>query len=372
MKNERNNGVDLFRVVAAFLVVGVHVFGACVDMQPTDGSDLPYFVSSFFYSLLFCAVNCFALISGFVCYRDKAPLVRVSSLQNVWIEAVFYRVLCLILLHITGLIYAELSQLYTCFFPITKGNNWYLIAYFETMLIMAPAINYSVEHSSKKANLEMIVWIFMLTSVINLAKGVLDFNLFSLNDGYSSIWISILYFYGASIRKHGWFQKIRARDGFLFCFFMMLAMAMWRTIVPKIFQLLIHVPKGRNIWYDYTSPAIVAMSVALLISFVKLSIPDRMIPVIRKISSTTFGIFIFHVTIFGTIIGPAVLPIQRLPKLLQPFVALLATFVIVASSSALDLMRIRLFKYLKIGKTFDQVNQWIWSIFLRLEKKVLN
>lgn len=372
MKTARNYGVDLFRIFAAFLVVGVHVFGVCVDMQPTNGSDLTYFTSSFFYSLFFCAVNCFGLISGYVCYRDNAPLVRISSLQGFWIEAVFYRILCLVLLHFSGISYAVLSQFIFCFFPITKGNNWYLIAYFETMLIMAPAINYAVEHSSRKANFEMMAWVFFLTSVINLAKGVLDFNLFALNDGYSSIWLSILYFYGASIRKQRWFQNISARKGFLFCLLMMFAMASWRTFIPRVFQLLIQMPKGREFWYDYTSPVIVAMSIALLISFEKLSVPHRIVPVIRKVSATTFGIFIFHVTIFGPIIRPAINPILSLPYILQPFVAMLVTLIIVIICTFVDLIRTRLFYFLKIGRVIDDFNQRVWNLYINIENRCIS
>ena len=367
-KKERVYGIDLFRFFAAFLVVGVHVFRVSVDMDPANGSDAAYFISSFFYAVLFCAVNCFGIISGYVGYNDNGTYPKVSNLLVFWGQAVFYRFLGYIISSTKGL--SSFSHFMLCFFPVTKGNNWYLIAFFEMMLLMAPGINSIVKHSSRRMNFRMLCWVFILTSVFSLTKGFLFSNPFALNDGYSAIWLGILFFYGASIRKFGWLQRIEKRKGFLLCLSILLFMAIWRTFVPKILQVLIHVPKGRDFWYDYTSPAIVLLAVTLLISFEKMKIPVKLIPTVQRLSATTFGIFILHVTVFDSVIRPCIRPIIELPAVIQPFAALMATFFIVILCLLLDMIRDQIFKWLKLRKGADAIERLLWNFLIGIENKV--
>ena len=367
-KIERVYGVDLFRFFAAFLVVGVHVFRVSVDMDPANGLNVACFVSSFFYTILFCAVDCFGIISGYVGYSDKGACPKISNLLVLWVQAVFYYLFCYIVFYTMGI--SSSSQLLWCFFPVTKGNNWYLIAYFEMMLLIAPAINLIIKHSSKRMNFGMMCWVFFLTSFFSLSKGFLFSNPFALNDGYSAIWLGILYFYGASIRKFGWLNRIGKKKGFLLCLLIMMLMAIWRILVPKLLQVLVHAPKGQDFWYNYTSPAIVLLAVTLLLSFEKMKVPVRMIPTVRRLSASTFGIFIFHVTIFDAVIRPIILPITDYPGLVQPFAALIAAFLIVIICAVLDLIRDCIFKLLKIRKGADAIERLLCSILTEIENNI--
>jgi hypothetical protein len=85
------------------------------------------------------------------------------------------------------------------------------------------------------------------------------------------------------------------------------------------------------------------------------------------LSASTFGIFIFHVTIFDAVIRPIILPITDFPGLVQPFAALIAAFLIVIICAVLDLIRDWIFKLLKIRKGADAIERLLCSILTGIE-----
>ena len=66
MTKERNEGIDLLRIVAMLLITMLHVIrhGGMLDGLSLFSSQ--YFVVWILYILTNCAVNCYALISGYV------------------------------------------------------------------------------------------------------------------------------------------------------------------------------------------------------------------------------------------------------------------------------------------------------------------
>lgn len=63
--DKRNYGIDLLRLVSMFLIVVLHSLsrGALVGVSPFN---IHYEVGFLIEALTYCAVNCFALISGYV------------------------------------------------------------------------------------------------------------------------------------------------------------------------------------------------------------------------------------------------------------------------------------------------------------------
>ena len=65
-KVKRNYGIDMLRLVAMFFVVICHVLGHGGVMKNATGYN--YSVSSLLQIVAYCAVNCYAIISG---YTDR-------------------------------------------------------------------------------------------------------------------------------------------------------------------------------------------------------------------------------------------------------------------------------------------------------------
>ena len=102
MNRQRQQGMDRLRILAAYFVVGIHLFAMLGSFQDRS-TGIGRFADFFFYALVFCAVNCFGLLSGYLGYREENNSLRLSSLMMLWLQFVFYRVFFLLLPALAGL-----------------------------------------------------------------------------------------------------------------------------------------------------------------------------------------------------------------------------------------------------------------------------
>ena len=69
MKKERNYGIDCLRLVAMFMIVIIHILGKGGIVKAATGYK---FAEAWFWEIsTCCAVNCYAMISGYVYYSDS-------------------------------------------------------------------------------------------------------------------------------------------------------------------------------------------------------------------------------------------------------------------------------------------------------------
>ena len=82
----RNYGIDLLRIVSMIMILVLHIcdIGGMLTFTDRDANDT---VGYFFYAMSFCAVNCFALISGYVGYKSKHKYANIIylTLQVIFI-----------------------------------------------------------------------------------------------------------------------------------------------------------------------------------------------------------------------------------------------------------------------------------------------
>ena len=84
---KRNYGIDLLRMVLMLMVVVIHVLTHGGVIKATEQLSANYSMSILMESFVFCAVNCYALISGYV-YIDSR--YRFSGLVQIWLQALLY------------------------------------------------------------------------------------------------------------------------------------------------------------------------------------------------------------------------------------------------------------------------------------------
>ena len=72
---ERNYGIDLLRIVSMFLVCILHVLGHGGILNNTTENTVNYNVAWIMNISAYCAVNCYALISGYVGIKSKFKFV---------------------------------------------------------------------------------------------------------------------------------------------------------------------------------------------------------------------------------------------------------------------------------------------------------
>ena len=381
MTRQRETGPDRLRALAAFFVVGVHLFPLIADLSG-GGPGFSHFAELFCYALVFCAVNCFGLLSGYLGYREENNLPRVSALIVLWLQFLFYRVVFLLLPALTGL--AEPVSLADIFLPVTRRVNWYMSCYFE-MMLFAPLLNLVIRRTSKGTNALMCLILFAVSSVSALLRGLTSCDPFLLSDGYSWMWLAFLYFWGASIKKHGWGRALSARMLWLILLGALLLMSGWRWLVQTFVlypdtpimpgkTLLARFPRlprppfppdgfpGRTekIFYTYPSPTVAVSALCLLLLHLR-GKPGRYDALIQKLSSAALGVFLLHTTVYAWLLVPNTALLSPLPPPWGAANVLLSSLAITLLCIPVDLLRARLFRLLGVKKLADRIQAWVYA-----------
>ena len=69
--NDRNLGIDLLKIVSMFMIVTLHILGhggVLESSKPLTGS---HYAAWFLEVAVYCSVNCYALVSGYIGYGRK-------------------------------------------------------------------------------------------------------------------------------------------------------------------------------------------------------------------------------------------------------------------------------------------------------------
>ena len=204
---ERNYGIDFLRILSMFMAVVLHVLGQGGILDTAAPGSTNYWVAWLLEALMYCAVDCFALISGYVLSVTKT---KISSVVSLWFQTLFYSVLITVLffLFFHDASISKTDILISCF-PIITKHYWYISAYLG-MYILVPILNVALLNV-KKQTLE-IVFIGMLFVFGGFS---LKFDPFNLGEGCSVLWLSLLYLLGGYLRKYNIISKVKVIEGWV-------------------------------------------------------------------------------------------------------------------------------------------------------------
>lgn len=285
--SQRNYGIDLLRMVSMFFVTVLHTLGQG-GILSASGFLTPSYETAWFLEIAaYCAVNCYALISGYVNFGASFKWHRIASL---WFQVVFYT------LGITWLFSLFSPDLVTwdswikAIFPVSHKQYWYFTAYF-CMFFFTPFFNILVESLDFRKASILISAIILIFSVYPTFSQT---DLFGTGSGYSMLWISALYLIGACIKKFQMQTYIKpwisfsAYFGFVFFTWAFKWIAeQWSLSVSS------------NLFLHYTSPTILFAGIFLLLAFARLSIRKKAaVSAIRLFSPSAFNVYIIHVQSF--------------------------------------------------------------------------
>ena len=352
MKKERESGIELLRIIAIFLVIGVHAlyYGHFFDMAKAAGGHV------FSSTLLFkfatrSAVNIFVMISGFFMvhssFNVKKALKRTS---DTYIKILFYSVVLTVIFLILGPKYCmygnsvmpTVSMIGKGLFPIT-GQVWYFLSNYLFLCILSPFINLCVQKITKKEYalllgvLTFIISIWMnIYSITPFKKWVLLFGYGDMTGGKNIFFFVYLYLIGGFI---GRFQKKRERPNFLY-----LLLAGASLIINYLLYTRLNKSIGyREIAMNYTNLFVIIFAAAMLLFFKDLRFSSKAVNVI---ASTTIGAYAVPEFYFVRNIVWEIFDFRKydFSNLWLNFIRLgLAIFAVFAFGAVVDLLRQKLF-----------------------------
>ena len=278
----RNYGIDALRLFSMFLVVILHVMGQGGVLALSKSPD-KYVISWTIEIIAYCAVNIFAMISGYVSYSDKEKKYRYSRYISSWLQVFFYSFGITLIFYFVKPEVVNISKLVEFMFPVTNAKYWYFNAY-TGLFFVIPWLNRLVRSCDERELNGLIATIFLVFSCYaNFARIFSD--AFILKGGYSFIWLVLMYLVGAWMKKHKITEKCSARQaGLVLIFSIML------TVCSLCFS-----GEFEKILVSYISPTVVLMAVAYVILFSRLSFGKVSQRLIRCFSPAAFGVYLIHV-----------------------------------------------------------------------------
>ncbi len=284
----RNYGIDLLRIVSMLLVPTLHVLshgGVLAALVPGSTNEKLVWAIRI---AAYCAVNCYALISGYVGLTSRH---RYAGVVMLHLQVLFYTFL------ITwgiGMIREDVlsSKAYlNAAFPVLSGQYWFYTAY-VCVSLLAPFLNGIVERLDGKGAVRLCATIGVLFTVL---PTFFQRDLFSAGNGYSAIWLMMLYIVGACVRKFDigsgkyWWAYL---GGYAACVLVTWVFKMYTIDIPT--ETWFAKSSEGALFISYVSPTIALAAVCLLLFFKNLRFPRFVNAIIGFFAPAAFGVYLLH------------------------------------------------------------------------------
>ena len=359
---KRNYGIDFLRILSMLFVLLLHILKQGGILSALDKLSLGYNLAWFIEVCAYCAVNCYALISGFIGYGSKH---KYSNIINLYIQTAFYALLA------TGVFYVispdEIGEkaFIKAVLPFGFNLYWYFTAYF-CMFFFIPFMNKVLETCDKKQLTGLVVFSIMFFSVFPL---IFEKDIFFTNNGYSVIWISILYMIGGYIRKYE-IYKIISNIKCVVLYFAGVFITFGQKVIVEYVKLkLSGETVNEGAFIKYTSPTMVLCAISLLCLFAKVNFKDGMKKVTAIFSPFAFSVYLIHTAPF---VWSKVMKNRFVMFAdFNPFGMVVAVLVTAVSifllCSFIDFIRTQLFKLLKIKELSIKIESFVTKLFDKKE-----
>ena len=284
----RSFGLDLYRILLAFLVIIVHsctesTGGALTNIKLNTG---PYFVGWILFAIAIPAVNSFALLSGYLSFGHNHSYKRGLAL---WFELVFYSVL--VTLVATRFVPLSLKTILLSFAPLSSGAWWYLGAYIISLFLM-PAFDRLVSESNLKQFCKVVGSLLLIICLANAICVHKD--IWLLQDGYSPFWISLLYVVGAGIKKYKIQNRVSHKVWGVLWAACILLTAISRFLIENITRIIFGNEMGGGLFFHYLSITVVSSAICSLCFFASIK-SKKSNKILYVFAVGSFASYIIHV-----------------------------------------------------------------------------
>lgn len=358
-KNQRNYGIDVLKIVTMFMIVMFHIIGHGGMLENAQMFSLNNGIIWTIESVLFCVVNVYVMITGYIYARHNW---KCQSVIYLWVEVLFYSVSVPLVLKILGYNIGVKTVL-KGFFPILQSQYWYFTEYFALFLAI-PILNMIVSDKFR-AKYTIVVGTALLSVAPVLAQGR---DLFFTNQGYSFLWFILMYCWGAYIRLYGVFKNVKSCF-LVLIYFINFALLTFSKVGLDYIEM--------NLWggmrysgnlHNYTSPLVLMAAVIMLVLFSKIKIKSSVLSkLIKSLSGLTFGVYLIHEnsSFRANIILNSFANLVDKSAVIMILSLLGWTICIFAGCMVIEFVRKKLFEILRVEKIIN----YLW---LTIKKHITN
>lgn len=288
MIREREYGIDLLRILAMLMICVLHVLRQSGVLAAAQGS-AEYAAAWALECACYCAVNCYALISGYVGAESG---FKYRKIVKLWLQVVFYSVGISVLFHAFAPDKASLLRCVQALFPVVEQEYWYFTAYFG-MFFFVPYMNKLLRSLERRQLNILAATVIVILCLLPSAK---QEDIYRLYNGYSILWLSALYILGGCAKLCGWKERVSApaaAAAYALC-----AAITWLDVVYMSGRAVML--GGCNLYEfgklaNYTSPTVLLAGIFLLLAFSHMKLGAKpLTKLLALLSPATFGVYLIH------------------------------------------------------------------------------
>lgn len=346
-----------------FLVAMIHVTGVGIG-KVGYSSGIVYAVTMTLNAFSYCCINLFAMISGYLmCERN----IKAKNIVRLWADVWFYSVAGFVAaLLISGDKSLLCLNSLQFLFPVVYNKYWYISVYFALYFVI-PFYNKLISALNKRSFTWLLMIMLATTSVISVIINIDPFH-FGHDVEYSFVWVSVMYFLGAYIKKYG--LKLSP----IVCVVL--------TVVSMLFQLAFGIIPGKYrtlfgqaiVFKKYNSFVVVILSVAVFAFFInaKFKLGPKAGNLIKKFSSASLAVYLTHThpEIFGRGIAGGFQWIAQLSLPLAVISIIGVSMIITVAGCLVGMIQRKLFETLRIYKLCDVVAEKLMSFKCKIDAKL--
>lgn len=351
---ERNYGLDFLKIISMFMVCCIHTLNHGGIRDAFAPQESVYWYYNGLYAFVLCAVNCFALVSGYAGIKSKRT--NWKRLISLWGTAFFYNLFFTLISRPWTYSSFGIISVLKLFFPVTTRVYWYFSAYFFVFL-MIPALRYlinNVEQEKIKRALIAIGTVISLSTLLNSVFFSKD--PFNLNMGYSALWLAYLWCVGAFFSKYAVNFNVKKS--------IMLGGYILASLVLIVSQITAYKVLGRIGWDTsgdemliYTSPFCIFAALFLCSTFIKMQFGKRTAKIVSALVPYSFGVYLIHdhPIVRSVIVANSYNYMLAVPKSIQWLFPILFSMLLYCICSGLDFLRQLLFHFVGIHKLIERI-----------------
>ncbi|MBE5861843.1 MAG: hypothetical protein E7295_03215 [Lachnospiraceae bacterium] len=348
MTKERVFGIDNARIIATFLIIISHLLSQGGLLSSFDNST-QYIMFRILKCFAFPALNMYLLISGYVGLGSKHSIKRLFSL---YVEVFFYSLIitCVFMLIHN---YVSFSEIIKAILPVMSKQYWYFSAYFFAFFIF-PYIDMVLEHVTEELATKNLVGLFILASIVGTCARLFG-DPFGIINGYSPLWMCIMYYFGGYIRKYenGKIIRFLQKKAILVYLFSTIV-SLSSVFAIRIVNSLCHTSLNEGTFLSYITPFAVLASVSMLLLCLKRR-NNKENRIITNLSKLTFGVYLIHVhpIIWSKVIKDSCIFLLDINPIVSMFMLIALAALVFAILLFLDYIRELLFKSFRVNKVLD-------------------
>ena len=281
---KRNSNLEILRIISIIMII-MHHYAIYSGFLFENGITYNRNIINFFQMFGKLGVCLFIIISGY--FYDKSKF-KIKKLLTLILQVFVYSIIGLALGIFTNSENVNLLNIAKSILPITFGLYWFASCY-VLIYIFTPFFRKIIENISKKDYKILLTIMILIWGILAfIPKTKTFFNEF--------IWLIVIYFIGAYIKKYN-FDFIKNNK---YRIITLISIIVLMNIIMIVLEVISNkIPAISKVVYyinNINSPLVLILTILIFTVFKNLRIKNS--NVINKIASATFGIYLIHENVF--------------------------------------------------------------------------